>query len=221
MTNDIPKKILLVEDDDVDVRVVHRMIGEWSDEIAIQTVSLVSEAVVAVAEQTYDCVLLDFNLPDETGLDFLRHCRTAQGHQPWPVVLLSGSSDSEQIVGAIKLGAKDYLLKDKLLESRVLQSRMIMAISEWSIERDKDQFDRFFEARLIRDELGQTPNYDALLEEMASIRAKYYSLLEKFNQSVARGSQSAHQNANLVGKLMEYERLVRMLRVESFRSKII
>lgn len=211
MIADIPKKILLVEDDAVDAQLVQRILGEWSDEIAVKVVTMVYQAIAAVAEETYDCVLLDFDLPDQPGLEFLQHCRTAQGHQPWPVVMLSGSSKAEQIVGAIKLGAKDYLLKDKLHETKMLQSRMIMAMSEWGIETQKSQFDNSLESHIYPRGSEQKPNHDALLQEIRSIRAKYYGLLDKYNQSVLRGFESAGLNANLVAKIMEYERLIRRL----------
>ena len=61
--------------------------------------------------QPFSFALLDVRLPGKSGLDLLEW----MGHTPKlaqvPVVMLSGSSDPEQIHRAFRLGAKSYLIK--------------------------------------------------------------------------------------------------------------
>lgn len=62
-----------------------------------------------------DCVLLDYRLPDMTGLEFLSHLRDDTGeHSAVAVVMLTGINSERVAVEAMKAGAQDYLLKDRI-----------------------------------------------------------------------------------------------------------
>lgn len=61
-----------------------------------------------------DAILLDYLLPDDNGLAFLRSLQAqSQGKTP-AVVMISGRGDETVAVQAIKLGAEDYLVKQRL-----------------------------------------------------------------------------------------------------------
>lgn len=57
-----------------------------------------------------DVVLLDLRMPELGGLEVLRHLREANPHVP--VVMLTTSSDEQDLVESLRLGARGYLLKD-------------------------------------------------------------------------------------------------------------
>ncbi|GEM_PF-1805120 len=62
-----------------------------------------------------DCILLDFNLPDMNGLDFLTGLSDNEsGSVPFPVVILTGISDESVAIQAMKSGAQDYLVKGNI-----------------------------------------------------------------------------------------------------------
>ena len=63
-----------------------------------------------------DCVLLDYSLPDMTGVEFLTRLRSADaaGQPGVAVVMLTGSGSEQDALDAIKAGAQDYVLKDRL-----------------------------------------------------------------------------------------------------------
>ncbi len=61
--------------------------------------------------QQPDVVLLDMNLPDGDGLEFLEAISTDQLINKLPVIMLTGSGDERIAVRAMKLGAADYLVK--------------------------------------------------------------------------------------------------------------
>jgi len=55
------------------------------------------------------CVILDINLPDESGLQVLRELATFR--KPPPVVVMSGLGDIGTVVAAMKFGAVDFIQK--------------------------------------------------------------------------------------------------------------
>jgi len=70
-------------------------------------------------KQHCDAILLDFRLPDMTGLEFLDELKQ-QSDAPLPVIMLTGQGDERVAVQAMKRGAQDYLVKQDL-EPDVLQ----------------------------------------------------------------------------------------------------
>lgn len=60
-------------------------------------------------QKNFDAVLLDIQLPDGNGLDFLKKIREAGA--TLPVIMTSGLNEPHTIVQAMKLGANDYITK--------------------------------------------------------------------------------------------------------------
>lgn len=81
-----------------------------------------------------DCLLLDYNLPDISGIDFLAELQEGNarvlpgGEQeretplPCAVVMLTGSGDEAAAVAAMKAGVQDYLVKGKLSADTLQQA---------------------------------------------------------------------------------------------------
>lgn len=60
--------------------------------------------------EAVDLLLLDWNLPDESGLDVLKWLRS-EGHTRLPVIFLTARNDEADIIDGLKAGADDYLTK--------------------------------------------------------------------------------------------------------------
>lgn len=63
------------------------------------------------------CILLDFQLPDMTGLDFLERVQSLHSPSKAPVIFLTGQGNETVAAQAIKLGAHDYFVKSDLSEN--------------------------------------------------------------------------------------------------------
>jgi signal transduction histidine kinase/DNA-binding response OmpR family regulator len=76
-----------------------------------------------------DAILLDFCLPDMSGLEFLDELKHQGLEAPLPVIMLTGQGDERVAVQAMKRGVRDYLVKQHL-EPDVLQLTVRNAIAQ-------------------------------------------------------------------------------------------
>ena len=85
---------------------------------------------LAVADPTFDLVILDIMLPGIDGLEVCRRLRS--GGDSVPILFLSArGSDGDRLLG-LRLGADDYLTKPFLFEELVLRVRGILRRAVWS-----------------------------------------------------------------------------------------
>jgi DNA-binding NtrC family response regulator len=111
------KKILIV-DDDIAVTNYFKVFLTQTGLFDSTVVNDSREVGGFLERETFDIILLDMDMPIVSGMDILRDMRN-RGDET-PVVVLTGVSDVDLAVKAMKLGAFDYLIKpvddDKLLE---------------------------------------------------------------------------------------------------------
>jgi FixJ family two-component response regulator len=74
------------------------------------------------------CILLDVNMPGDSGLDVLRELDAL--HYPAPVLIVSGQRDVPTAVNAIRGGALDFI--EKPIEASAVVARVHEAILAWS-----------------------------------------------------------------------------------------
>jgi DNA-binding NtrC family response regulator len=104
-------KVLIVDDEEAARYGVRRALGSLGYEI--EEAGSVAEARTQFAQGVPDLLLLDVNLPGQSGLEFLRELHDGEAAQKdAPLVILITAHGSERMaVEAIKTGAYDYLSK--------------------------------------------------------------------------------------------------------------
>lgn len=112
-------RLLAIDDNDVDQcryrQLLARPAGGSCD---VEYCSSGAHGLRALRDHAPDCVLLDLNLPDMTGLDFLREA-SAGGELPCAFVVVTGPGNELLAVEAMKCGALDCLSKDQLNASNL------------------------------------------------------------------------------------------------------
>ena len=164
-------KVLLVDDDDVDRMAVRRALKVSGLEVAIGEAKDCATAISALTQGVFDCVFLDYMLPDGDGLSVLRAVREAGILTP--IVILTGHGDERLAVEIMQAGALDYLPKAKMSPETLSHSlHTAIRLHEAKTERKRAEE----ELRKSHSELQETHHrlqetHEHLLqsEKMASI----------------------------------------------------
>ncbi len=101
--------MLVVDDDRVDRIALTRALAQTQFDVTVGEADGVIAAINLLAGSSYDCVLLDYNLPDGDGLTFLRGVRGAG--IAVTVVMITGQQDADVASELLEAGAADYIPK--------------------------------------------------------------------------------------------------------------
>jgi PAS domain S-box-containing protein len=113
MRGNIARKLLLVEDNPGDARLLREMINEEKFHTTELTlVTSMRDAERHLANNVVDMILLDVGLPDAQGLGAVQRARAAAPHVA--LVVLTGMEDESLALGALQEGAQDYLIKGQI-----------------------------------------------------------------------------------------------------------
>ncbi|HEX5972177.1 MAG TPA: response regulator [Gemmatimonadaceae bacterium] len=130
----VARTILLVEDDLDDRMRVQRMLRGQRRRYQVQAAGTGEDALARLAGgERFDCVLLDYKLPDMDGEEFLRRLRGG-GTLPVAVCMITGEEDDGAASAALALGAEDYLLKDAVTPF-ALQRAIENVVEKFEIRR--------------------------------------------------------------------------------------
>lgn len=121
-------KILIVDDEEIVIRSCRRILGDST--YVVDSAHDGQHALLKVDETEYDLIILDIMMPGIDGLEVLQHVK--ERHPDVDVIMMTGLSEIQTAVKAMKLGALDYLSKpfdpdelkhvvDRALERRQLQ----------------------------------------------------------------------------------------------------
>jgi len=176
--------LLLVEDDEIDVRLAKRILDKCSQpvEFAVESVGSMSAAAESLGSREFDVVLLDLNLPDSSGIETVQ--KVSEVNPRVSIVALTGLDDEETGLLAIKSGATDYLVKGQSLENLLVRTVL------YALERKRA------EQRKIKAAQQWRTTFDSI-SEMISIHDKNHKIV-RVNAALARFFKS--EPKELIGK---------------------
>lgn len=115
-------KVLLVEDDEDLAVTISDMLND--ERHTVDTVHNGLDAMEILKNQSYEVVILDWDLPGKSGISILREYRSAGGGTP--VIMLTGKSEIEQKEQGLDSGADDYLTKPFHLKELAARVRSLL-----------------------------------------------------------------------------------------------
>ena len=119
-------RVLLVEDDPTTSKSIEMMLTHAN--LNVYATDLGEEGLDLAKLYDYDLILLDLNLPDMPGYEVLRQIRLARVETP--ILILSGSDDTDSKLKGFGFGADDYLTKPFHREELVARIHAIIRRSK-------------------------------------------------------------------------------------------
>jgi CheY-like chemotaxis protein len=124
------KRLLVVEDNPAEQLSIKELLGY--DDIDVTVVATGSEAIEAVSEQAFDCVVLDLRLPDISGFDVLERFRDTPSLGDLPVVVFTGKELSPEEDARLHSLARSVVVKgvespERLLDETALFLHRVVA----------------------------------------------------------------------------------------------
>ena len=111
-------RVLLVEDNEADVRLTREALREAGDTVRLSSVADGEQALAFLRRlEGYadaprpDIMLLDLNLPRKNGLEVLEEMRSDPDLVALPVIMLTSSRASSDVTACYSRGANAYVVK--------------------------------------------------------------------------------------------------------------
>lgn len=164
-------RILVVDDDEVDRMTVRRALTQAGICMEMSEVSNGSDALAALRTTTYDCVFLDYCLPDQDVLVLIQRLRSLEIKVP--LVVLTTHTDEKIAVELMEAGATEYLSKSRLCSETLAQ------VLRYAIRIHRAQMQTALANQRLRDtnELLIRQNQE-LEKQRQQIQAQNFKLLE-------------------------------------------
>jgi CheY-like chemotaxis protein len=172
------KRVLLVEDDDLQRDSISRLIGD--DDIEITAVGLAQDALDLLRTTIYDCMIIDLKLPDMLGNDLLKRMSTEDICSFPPVIVYTGRNLTRDEEAELRKYSRSIIIKGARSPERLLDEVTLFlhkVESQLSHERQKmlktaRSRDKVFEGRkvlLVDDDVRNIFALTSALEQKGAV----------------------------------------------------
>ena len=103
-------KFLVVDDFSTMRRIVRNLLKELGF-VNVQEAEDGVDALNKLRNDPFDFVVTDWNMPNMTGIELLRHIRSDAALKQLPVLMVTAEAKKENIIEAAKTGASGYIVK--------------------------------------------------------------------------------------------------------------
>ncbi len=131
-------KVLVVEDEEALSQLLTYNLGKEGFDVAAAIDG--DDALIAVDEEKPDLVLLDWMLPNKSGIEICRHLRAQSETRDLPVIMLTARGEEEDRVRGLDIGADDYVTKPFSMSELVARMRAVLRRTRPTIAGDVATF---------------------------------------------------------------------------------
>jgi CheY-like chemotaxis protein/signal transduction histidine kinase len=132
------KRLLVVEDNPGEQLSIRELLGHQDIQVTIAPTG--EEALAAIAEQPFDCMVLDLRLPDMSGFDVLERLRDSPSHMDLPVVVFTGKDLSPEEDARLHTLARSVVVKGVESPERLLDETALFlhrVVSDLPVEKQQ------------------------------------------------------------------------------------
>jgi PAS domain S-box-containing protein len=178
-------KILMIEDNEDQAHLMNVLLDRHEQSFDVQVVHDPITGLEQLAENRYDAVILDYNLPHMNGIDTLKKIKK-NNYSP-SVIMVTGQGDERIAVQAMRDGAQDYLTKTAHYLN-LLPGILIRAIEERQLatrlEQSEKSFFSLFENASIAIIIANASNFNLLQVNKMAEQLLGFSQLELVSQNI-------------------------------------
>lgn len=143
-------KILCVDDDAGLLYLLQSELETHSYEVT--TCEDGAEAISLLTTDQFDAVILDQEMPNQSGMEVIKRAQTIENSPP--IIMVTGAGNEAVAVEAIRLGASDYVVKDtNLFYLKILRTVIQQVIHERALTQRQQAAERAAEAEKERSRL--------------------------------------------------------------------
>jgi len=114
-------RVLIVEDRFADAEIIKKQLGHFMPSGMMEVARTTKQALEILEKESFDCILLDLNLPDSIGPSSITEILGADPRIP--IVVLTGFASAVTVEEALKAGARKVLSKNDL-DSGILKKAL-------------------------------------------------------------------------------------------------
>jgi putative nucleotidyltransferase with HDIG domain len=185
MMETIAKPLLLIVDDEVEVRgVLCDLLGETYE---CAEASSAEEALTQLRERNYQLVISDITMSGMTGLEMIPHAKLASPDTV--IVMISGMQTIESAINALRLGAFDYLMKP--FDLRQAEAAVARALEHHELVAAKRRYENHLEELVDQ----RTAELDRALD---SLENAYRSTLRALTSALETRDAETHGHSERV-----------------------
>ena len=199
-----------VADDEVDLAAQVAAVLENSG-ISCESFSSGTAIQTALKRDTYDVLLLDWNMPGLSGLEVLNWA-VGSLEAPPPIIMLTARGEQDDIVKALEAGACDYIVKP---ESPAIIVARVRATARRTAQPERERTSTF--GPYMFDNLQRTVTVDG---NEAKLTAKEFDLAALFFNNLNRPLSRSYLLAEIWGSSEGVETRTLDMHVSRIRSKL-
>jgi PAS domain S-box-containing protein len=128
-------QVLHVDDDTNFADLVKNRLEQETDRISVQTAAAPKEGLSVVAAETIDCIVSDYDMPTQNGVEFLQSVR--EEYPDLPFILYTSEGSEEIASEAISAGVTDYIQKEaSSAHYTLLANRIQNSVSQFQAKKE-------------------------------------------------------------------------------------
>ena len=184
MLNNVPPRILIVDDE---LEITEILADLLSTEYDCQKAGSAEQAIARLQASEFQLVISDITMPGMTGLEMIPHIKELSPNTV--VVMISGMQTVESAIGALRVGAFDYLMKP--FDLRQVEAVVKRALEHYDLVTAKQRYENHLEELVEQ----RTAELDRTLD---SLENAYRSTLKALTTALETRDQETHGHSERV-----------------------